>query len=348
MRFTIIVAGCNTAPYLPKALASIEAQTFGNFEAILYVEESTDESLEICRSFAEKDPRFTVATGPRSGAVAATRNYGIDHAKGEYLVVLDGDDWLMPDMLEKLNKRLHDDGPLDVLAFSAITVPDEASDLANARRITNFRPSDQEGVFTGDHAIRLSGRNSRQIQNFTWLNAYNVEFLRANHIYQSDGVLMEDIESTPKIWLAARRMAYLDEPLYVYRRRPGSLTKEASPRVALDTARQIRSLTTFAASHIIPDDIMRIWANQWMGILFWFLFHPNSSSKVPDNVRRRALWLLLENKGKDDFIHLSKHGSLSRRIAIPLVFMAAKDVQWPAKFYFRALYYPILIKLRGL
>ena len=62
--FTIVLAGYQTEPYLPKALASIASQTFADFEALCYVEQSTDNSLEICREMAARDPRFKVATAP--------------------------------------------------------------------------------------------------------------------------------------------------------------------------------------------------------------------------------------------------------------------------------------------
>ena len=116
--FTIILSGYQTEPYLQKALDSIENQTFRDFEAICYVEECTDRSLEMCRAMAERDPRFKVATGPKSGSGGPSRNYGMDHASGEYVVFVDGDDWILDNMLEKLAHKLAQTGPLDILAFA--------------------------------------------------------------------------------------------------------------------------------------------------------------------------------------------------------------------------------------
>ena len=64
--FTIVVSGYQNEPYLPKCLEAIASQTFGDFEAICYVEESADNSLAICREWAERDPRFVVAASPKS------------------------------------------------------------------------------------------------------------------------------------------------------------------------------------------------------------------------------------------------------------------------------------------
>ena len=62
LKYTIILAGYQTEPYLLKALESIQNQTFSDFEAICYVEESQDSSLAICQKFAEHDSRFKVVS----------------------------------------------------------------------------------------------------------------------------------------------------------------------------------------------------------------------------------------------------------------------------------------------
>lgn len=342
MLFSIILAGYKTAPYLPKALDSVKAQSFRDFEAICYVEESPDESLEICRSAAEADPRFRVVSAPKSGAVASTRNYGIHHAAGEYLVFLDGDDWITPDMLEKLAKKLADTGEVDVLSFAAVTTESETVDVERAPRLTNFRKSDEADVFTGLEAIRRAGRNGGRMCNHTVLSIYRTEFLRANRIHQTDGRLMEDFESTSRIWFHAKRFAYLDEVFYIYRRRPGSLTTEVSARIAFDIVRQFNSLLEFVGKNIVPADILSIWSNQWIAILYWFLFHPVTSGKLTDAERQRALTELFAGDCGSKFKRLSSHATLPKRVAAPLLKLAAAGWQFPAKFYFRRLYYPLI------
>ena len=149
-KFTVVISGYQTVPYLVRALDSVARQTWTDFEAICYVEESTDDSLALCEERAGSDARFTVVSAPKSGAVASTRNYAIDHARGEYLVVLDGDDWLSLHLLEKLSRKLEAVGPVDVLAFAGASTPDEASDLSRMPRLTNFGADDDaSGVFSG-------------------------------------------------------------------------------------------------------------------------------------------------------------------------------------------------------
>ena len=340
--FTIVLSGYQTEPYLQKALDSVAAQTYRDFEVICYVEECTDRSLEMCRVMAERDPRFKVATGPKSGAVATTRNYGINHASGKYLVALDGDDWFFPDMLEKLADKLNQTDEVDVLSFAAVSTESDEVDWDNARGFSNFKPEDEKDVFTGLEAIRRSGRNGGNIHNFTWLSIYRVEFLREHRLYQSDGLLMEDYEWNPRVWFYAKRIAYLDRALYVYRRRPGSLTTEASPRIVLDLARQFRSLASFAGSHDIPSDVLSIWSNQWVSVLFWFMFHPVTSRKISDCDRKKALDLIFSGDGKQQFLRILSHASRPKRLARQLVLLATKGFQPPAKAFFRFLYYPMI------
>ncbi len=341
-QFTIILAGYQTAPYLHKALTSISRQTFHDFEVICYVEDSQDNSLEICQNWADLDSRFKVVTAPKSGAVSSTRNYGIDHARGEYLVVLDGDDWLADNMLEELSSKLFETGQVDLLSFAAISTVSEEVDWLQSTRITNFSDSDEHEVFTGQEAIRRVGRNGGKMNNQTVLAAYRVAFLREHHLYQKVGMVMEDFEWTPRVWFYAQRFAYLDKAFYAYRRRPNSLTTEASSRIVFDLVRQLRSLLAFVMQNKVSEEILTIWSNQWMAILYWFLFHPTTSRKISDSDRKNALSILLEGEGKSSLQSLVSRVSLPRRLAWPLLLLAAKGFQFPAKIFFRKLYDPII------
>ena len=341
--FTVVLGGYQMEPYLQKALDSVANQTFRDFEVLCYVEESTDRSLEICRAMAERDPRFKVATGPKSGSGGPSRNYGMDHASGEYVVFVDGDDWIVPDMLEKLSGKLEQTGPLDILAFACFSTQSENIDPVNTLKQTNFSVQDSDIVFSGPDAIRRSGRNGGAFLAYSYLNIYRAAFLRENHLHQPVGIL-EDFAWMPRVWYQAKRMAYLDETLYVYQRRENSLLTEESARVVYDIAGTVLpSLFDLAYENTVPEDILRIWSNQWFSMLYWFLFHPVTSRKITDQDRRNALnTLFSEKKNKERFMHLIRYASYPKRLAYPLVLLAAKGFPFPAKVFFRIMYYPLI------
>ena len=117
---------------------------------------------------------------------------------------------------------------------------------------------------------------------------------------------------------------------------------EASSRAILDYAGHLRSLLAFAESCQPPDDIYAIWSNQWVSVLYWFMYHPKTSAKISDGDRAKALSILFKGGGKETLRRLVSRSSLPKRIAFPLVLLAGAGIQFPAKFFFRRVYYPVL------
>lgn len=98
---SIIVPIYNAEYTLPRCIESIQAQTYGDFELILINDGSKDNSLAVCKRYAEQDNRIAVIDQP-NGGVAAARNAGLDVAKGEYLYFIDPDDYAEPELLGKM------------------------------------------------------------------------------------------------------------------------------------------------------------------------------------------------------------------------------------------------------
>lgn len=97
---SVIVPCFNHATLLRQALDSVAAQTFGDWELVVVDDGSTDDSLEIARSFASANPDFDVTLiRTRNRGRSRARNTGISVARGEYILPLDSDDWIEPSML---------------------------------------------------------------------------------------------------------------------------------------------------------------------------------------------------------------------------------------------------------
>lgn len=92
-KISIIVPVYNVAPYLRQCLDSLVGQTYRDIEIICVDDGSTDESGEILDRYAADDPRIRAIHIENSG-VSAARNLALDHAAGEYVIFVDGDDWI--------------------------------------------------------------------------------------------------------------------------------------------------------------------------------------------------------------------------------------------------------------
>lgn len=100
-KVSVIVPIYNAEKYLDKCLKSILGQTYSNIEVILVNDGSKDNSLSICRHYEKLDKRICVIDTVNEG-VAIARNKGMEAASGSYLAFIDPDDWIEPEMYEKL------------------------------------------------------------------------------------------------------------------------------------------------------------------------------------------------------------------------------------------------------
>jgi glycosyltransferase involved in cell wall biosynthesis len=98
-KVSIIIPVYNTEAYLERALTSVLSQTYRDFEAICVNDGSTDNSLAILESYAQKDSRIKIISQDNQG-LSMARNNGLKEAQGEYVYFFDSDDALHPQMLE--------------------------------------------------------------------------------------------------------------------------------------------------------------------------------------------------------------------------------------------------------
>ena len=98
---SIIVPIYNIEGYIRECIDSILAQTYPDFELILVDDGSPDNCGRICDEYAEKDVRVKVIH-KENGSLTSARNAGLSVAKGDWIMHVDGDDWIEPDMIESL------------------------------------------------------------------------------------------------------------------------------------------------------------------------------------------------------------------------------------------------------
>jgi len=129
MKLSVIIPIYNVGRYLREALDSLTGQTYRDIEIICIDDGSTDDSRQIIQEYAERDARIKTISQPNSG-LYATRQVGIRMASGDYIVFVDGDDWLEGDACEKI-VELAEGSHADIIQYGLeVEAPDkQAADV---------------------------------------------------------------------------------------------------------------------------------------------------------------------------------------------------------------------------
>ncbi|MET0660064.1 MAG: trifunctional glycosyltransferase/class I SAM-dependent methyltransferase/polysaccharide deacetylase [Steroidobacteraceae bacterium] len=121
-RVSVVVPAYDAEQYIGTALESLLKQTFRHWEAIVVNDGSRDRTADVVKTFAAADGRIRLIEQGNQGASSA-RNFGLLHARYEWLLFLDADDWLEPDHLERLFNALVDEPTAEVVccAYQRVT-----------------------------------------------------------------------------------------------------------------------------------------------------------------------------------------------------------------------------------
>lgn len=103
---SVIIPVYNTAEYLDECIRSIVDQEFSDLEILMIDDCSTDGSSKLLDEWGEKDSRITVIHNACNSGVSASRNIGLQKAKGEYIAFVDSDDWLEPNFYSELLRQI--------------------------------------------------------------------------------------------------------------------------------------------------------------------------------------------------------------------------------------------------
>jgi len=107
-KVSVIIPVYNVEQYLNKCLDSVTNQTFKNIEIICINDCSTDNSLTVLKNFASKDSRIKIIDLNQNKGVSNARNSGLDFAQGEYVYLMDSDDWLDDNYLEIMVQKIEE------------------------------------------------------------------------------------------------------------------------------------------------------------------------------------------------------------------------------------------------
>lgn len=206
-KVSVLTPVYNVEQYLSQCLDSLIAQTLDDIEFICINDGSTDASLSILMAYAEKDSRFRVIDKENSG-YGASMNMGLSSATGEYVGILESDDFAEPNMFEVLYRTAKKNDCEIVRANRFLyTVGKDTfeEDLVGLGYDEVFSPADKLALFATAACI--------------WSSIYKRDFLTSNkiHFLETPGASFQDTSFVYKSLLTAKRMCLVKEPLIHYR-----------------------------------------------------------------------------------------------------------------------------------
>lgn len=219
---SIVVPVYKVEPYLDKCVSSIVNQTYKNLEIILVDDGSPDNCPVMCDAWAEKDNRIRVIHKP-NGGLSDARNAGMSAATGELIAFVDSDDWIAPDMYEKLYHRLTEDGS-DIAACGVQMVWE---DNTPPRMLT--RPGSR--TLNRDEAMQAIIEESC-LKQPVWYKLYKSKLVR--DIRFPVGKYHEDVFWSYQAVGKANRVSGSDNVGYYYLQRGGSIMGEGYSTKRLD------------------------------------------------------------------------------------------------------------------
>ena len=215
IKVSIIMPSLNVSAYIEECIRSAIRQTLKDIEILCIDAGSADGTLEILNEYEKLDDRIKIINfGTKS--YGAQVNHGISISQGEYVAILETDDFIEPDMYEVLYyaaEKFHVDYVKgDYKKFFAL---DNGEYLYSV--IKQFEDEDISlyGKTLNPHTFDYLYKTDFNI----WKGIYRRDFLIRNQIYlnESVGAAYQDIGFMEKVMAAARRAIYLDKPFYYYR-----------------------------------------------------------------------------------------------------------------------------------
>lgn len=233
---SVIIPIYNVDQFLRPGLESLTKQTMQDFEVILVDDGCTDSSREIMEEFAGRYAYFRIVSQRNSG-VSAARNAGVNAARGEYIAFVDSDDFVKPDYLEKLYQTAQKTGA-DVTCCNYTLYY-----LSSQCKLT-IPMGFSSRVYESDKILRSLIHDVRS-HHFLWNKLWKRTLFTENDIDFPLGMYFEDVATTPRLVYFANKVAMINESLYYYIQRGGSILGSMNIQKINDYIRSLAVIRNF-------------------------------------------------------------------------------------------------------
>ena len=214
-KVSIIVPIYNVASKIQKGLDSLVTQTYKNIEILLINDGSKDDSLTVCQSFADKDKRIYVFDKENSGA-GETRNLGLDHATGDFVMFMDADDWYESKMVEYMLSLINSDDKLDSVCCGRF-FERQLNDGSTSTSLEKAINIPNENFIFDDVTGYIACLEASRRFPYLWDKIYRREIIECHHIrFEKQFVTGQDNDFNMKYLRFIRKGMITNEYLYHY------------------------------------------------------------------------------------------------------------------------------------
>lgn len=254
--FSIIVPVYNVKKYLKECLDSIVNQTFKDFEVICINDGSTDDSLKILEEYALNDKRITVITQENQGPGAA-RNRALDIAQGKYTLFVDPDDWIELNALETLYNAAEKFGA-NIVQFDYESYDEKTK---RARSVNFYELARKKFGLNLSKKPYFRWEEVSDSLFYTcdmavWNKLFLTKYIKENDIKFGTTKKGEDNIFVIKSYILSPLIYSIDETLYHYRLRIGSVVNSASEELNHDIFENIKVVKDFLKERNLLDSLM--------------------------------------------------------------------------------------------
>lgn len=231
-----IVLVYNGEPYLRDCLDSLVNQTIDGLEIILVNDKSTDDSLAICKEFAQKHKNIKIIDKQTNHGLATSANMGIQIAEGEYIILVDNDDIIPPDAYEKLYKKAKTVDADISIGQANLLYDDRQNEMYDAER----RVVEEERVING-----ISEFPELFNDAFYWNKIIKKSLIVDNDIKLPEGMIYADRKFAHTAFVHANKIAIIPECVYMWRIRLEDKNHESLSRKRNETWNYINRIDSY-------------------------------------------------------------------------------------------------------
>lgn len=342
-KISIIVPCYKVVDFLPKCVESLMAQTHKDIEIILVDDGSPDDTGKLCDEYAKKDNRINVIHKQNGGLVSA-RNAGYDAATGDWIMYVDGDDWLDADCCQIMLNAVTDKPDVDIVFWKCVQELGEQS----IKGKWEWPCQEPEHLYVFDECKELA-RNTLVYKSgiaTAYCKMIRADYARMYNIKHDDRLRQgaEGLEFSLRAFYYAKKALYVNNYSYHYLFNPNSISKkvdEKNTKYLLDCLDVIQEdIEKFKCKDDFVQTLYQRIAYIVIAIAMSTYFHPSNKDALGTKVSKYAA-IIKNNKLLKDSIYRCSTNGMDKQRKLTLFFIRMKMyfmlafVAWVKQFMLR-------------